>query len=98
MLMLKKPEPTENKLELGDYVSIHMLGLRRGAADSAEPGETQPYREKLFQRIQKQRGEVVPRIEKPRGDLIDVRLRPAAVKKGWVHFSGAASTEDKIVA
>lgn len=98
MLKLRKSEATETKLELGDYVPIHMLGLERGVVDYAEPRSVQVHRDELYQRIRRQRGEVVPVVQKPRGDLIDVRLRPAAVKKGWTDFSQVANTQDNLVA
>ena len=93
MLMLKNPEVTEKKLVLGDYITVHMSGLKT----------SQVNREELFQRIQKQRGEVVQRVvqqvEKPAGDLIDVRLYATGSDKiGWVHFSEAMNEDDKIVA
>ncbi len=97
MLKLRKPEATERKLGLGDYVPIHMLGL--GMEDAtAKPQDMQLHREELYQRIQRQRGVVVPPVQKPEGDLIDVRLRPAAVKKGWVDFALVANMENNLVA
>ena len=103
MLMLKTPEVTEKKLVFGDYITVHMSGLKTNQVNNAKPSDMQVYREELFQRIQKQRGEVVQRVvqqvEKPAGDLIDVRLRATgASKKGWVHFSEIMNEEDKIVA
>jgi len=105
MLVLKTPEVTEKRLVLGDYITVHVSGLKtsQGNKNNAKPGDMQVYREELFQRIQKQRGEVVQRIvqrvEKPAGDLIDVRLRATgSTKKGWVHFSEVMNEEDKIVA
>ena len=100
MLMLKNPEVTEKKLVLGDYITVHMSGLKTSQVNT---GDTQVNREELFQRIQKQRGEVVQRVvqrvEKPAGDLIDVRLRATgSTKKGWVHVSEAMNENDKIVA
>ena len=99
MLMLKTPEVTEKKLVFGDYITVHMSGLKTSQVNNAKPGDMQVNREELFQRIQKQRGEVVQRVEKPAGDLIDVRLRATgSTKKGWVHFSDAMNEDDKIVA
>jgi hypothetical protein len=96
MLMLKNPEVTEKKLVLGDYITVHMSGLKTSQGNT---GDMQVNREELFQRIQKQRGEVVQRVEKPAGDLIDVRLYAAGTDKiGWVHFSEATNEDDKIVA
>ena len=103
MLMLKNPEVTEKKLVLGDYITVHMSGLKTSQGNNAKPGDMQVNREELFQRIQKQRGEVVQRVvqrvEKPAGDLIDVRLYATGSDKiGWVHSSEAMNEDDKIVA
>ena len=103
MRILEKPEVTEKKLVLGDYITVHTSGLKPSQGNNAESGDMQVYREELFQRIQKQRGEVVQRtvqlVEKPAGDLIDVRIREAGpAKKGWVHFSELINDEGKIVA
>ena len=99
MLMLKNPEATEKRLLLGDYMTVHMSGLKTSRVNNAKPSDLQVHREELHQRIQKQRGELVPRVQKPAGDLIDVRLRvPAADKIGWVHFSEVMNEDDKVVA
>ena len=103
MLMSKNLEVTEKKLVLGDYITVHMSGLKTSQVNNAKPGDMQVNREELFQRIQKQRGEVVQRVEKrvekPAGDLIDVRLRATgSTKKGWVHVPEAMNEDDKIVA
>ena len=100
MLVLKNPEVTEKKLMLGDYITVHMSGLETSQGNTRD---MQVHREELFQRIQKQRGEVVQRVEKrvekPAGDLIDVRLRATgSTKKGWVHVPEAMNEDDKIVA
>ena len=103
MLMSKNLEVTEKKLVLGDYITVQVSGLKTSQVNNAKPGDMQVNREELFQRIQKQRGEVVQRfvqrVEKPAGDLIDVRLRATgSTKKGWVHVSEAMNENDKIVA
>ena len=100
MLVLKNPEVTEKKLVFGDYITVHMSGLETSQGNTRD---MQVHREELFQRIQKQRGEVVQRVvqrvEKPAGDLIDVRLYATGSDKiGWVHFSEAMNEDDKIVA
>ena len=96
MLVLKNPEVTEKKLMFGDYITVHMSDLETSKINT---GNIQINREELFQRIQRQRAEVVQRVEKPAGDLIDVRLRATGSdKKGWVHFSEFINEEDKFVA
>ena len=100
MLMPKNSEVTEKKLVLGDYITVQVSGLKTSQVNT---GDMQVNREELFQRIKKQREDVVQRVvqrvEKPAGDLIDVRFRATgATKKGWVHFPEAMNDDDKIVA
>jgi len=99
MLMLKNPEATEKKLVLGDYMTVHMSGLKTNQVYNTKPGDMQVRREELLQQIQKQRGELVQRVQKPVGDLIDVRLRVAGADKiGWVDYSEIMNEDDKDVA
>ena len=99
MLKLKCPEATEKKLVFGDYITVHMSGLKTSQDNNAEASGMQVYSEELFQRIQKQRGDVLQRTQKPAGDLIDVRLRAAgASKKGWKHSSVVMDADEKFVA
>lgn len=74
MLKLKVPKEPEKKLALGDYVTVNMSSLKATRVYNAEPSDMQEYREELFRRIQRQRGEIVQRNQRPGGDLIDVRL------------------------
>ena len=74
MLKLKAPKEPEKKLVLGDYVTVHMSNLKTTRVYNAEPSDMQDYREELFRRIQRQRGEIVQPSQRPGGDLIDVRL------------------------
>ena len=99
MLMPKNREATEKRLVLGDYMTVHVSGLKTSQVNNAKPSDMRVHREELHQRIQKQRGEVIQRVQKPAGDLIDVCLRVAgAEKKGWVHFSEVMNENDKVVA
>ena len=99
MLMLKKPQETETRLILADYVSIHSSGPKRGDVQNVEPCAVVVNREEYFQRIQKQRGAFVQGIQKRKGVLIDVRLRArAAEEKSLKHFSEITTAEDKVVA
>ena len=99
MLMLKNPQATEKRLLLGDYMTVHMSGLKISQVYNAKPGDMQVHREELFQRIQKQKGELVQRVQKQAGDLIDVRHRVAGAEKiGWVDFSETMNEDDKVVA
>ena len=99
MLMLKNPVETEKKLVLGDYMTVHVSGLKTSQVYNAKPGDMQVHREELHQRIQKQRGELVPRVQKTAGDLIDVRLRVAGADKiGWDDYSEFMDEDDKVVA
>lgn len=78
MLKLEMPKKPEKRLELGDYVTVHMSSLKPVRVYNAEPCDMQVYREELFQRIQKQRGEIIQFNQRQGGDLIDVRCRGAA--------------------
>jgi sRNA-binding carbon storage regulator CsrA len=99
MLMLKNPEATEKKLVLGDYMTVHMSGLKTSRVYNTKPGDMQVHREELLKQIQKQRGELVQRAQKPAGDLIDVRLRVAGADKiGWEDYSEIMNEDDKDVA
>ena len=103
MQMLKTPKVIEKQLVFADYVSVYEPGLETNQINSAKSGEMQVNREALFQRIQKQREEVVQlvaqRVKKPAGDLIDVRLRAAAAyKQACVNYSELINEDDKFVA
>ena len=78
MLKLEMPKKPEKTLELGDYVTVHMSSLKPTPVYDNAPCDIQVYREELFQRIKKQRAEVIQFNQKPSGDLIDVRLLGAA--------------------
>jgi len=78
MLKLEMPKEAEKTLELGDYITVHMSSPKPARVYNAEPSDIQVYREELYQRIQKQRGEVIQFEQKRGGDLIDVRVRGAA--------------------
>jgi hypothetical protein len=67
MLKRKTSEVAEKKLELGDYVTVHVPSLNRPQANNAIPCVMQLNRERFVQRTLKQRGE-----------LIEVRNRNAA--------------------
>ena len=67
MLKRKMPEPPEKKLELGDYVTVHVPGLNSSQDSNASPCVIQVDREVFIQRTLKQRGK-----------LIDMRNRSAA--------------------
>lgn len=78
MLKLEMPQEPEKTLELGDYVTVHMSSLKPNRVYDNTPSEIKVYREELYQRIKKQRAEVIQFKQKPDGDLIDVRCRGAA--------------------
>ena len=67
MLKRKMPEVAEKKLELGDYVTVHVPDLNSNQVNNANLCIMQVHREAFIQRIQQQRGK-----------LIDVRNRNAA--------------------
>lgn len=67
MTVLEMPEETQKKLELGDYITVHLSDLKTAPLHNAEPCDMQLYREELFKRIRKQRG-----------DLLETRCRGAA--------------------
>ena len=99
MLKPKYTEAAEKELVFGDYITVHIPGLKTSQDNNAESGDIQVQREELFQRIQKQRGEVLQTIQKPEGKLIDVRLRTAgASKKGWKLSNEFMEADDKFVA
>jgi hypothetical protein len=52
MLILKKPEITEKRLVLGDYVMIHVPGWKTSQAQNTGSSDMRALREELFQRIQ----------------------------------------------
>ena len=74
----KIPEAKERPLVLGDYVTVHVAGVKTDEINSTAPSDMQVHREELFQRIQKQRGEICRRIKKPEGRLLDPRRRALA--------------------
>jgi hypothetical protein len=88
MLKREMPVDAEKKLELGDYVTVHLPGLNRHQGDNASERVVQLDREAFFQRAQKQRRELIEmqqdreafiqQAQKQRGKLIDVRNRSAA--------------------
>ena len=55
----KLPEVTETKLELGDYVTVHVSGLNRKQANSTHPYVMQLDREAFIQRVMKQKGMLI---------------------------------------
>jgi hypothetical protein len=67
MLKRKMPEVAEKKLELGDYVTVHVPDLNGSQVSNANPCVIQVDREAFIQRILKQRAK-----------FIDVRNRRAA--------------------
>ena len=73
MPIIKEPEATEDKLVLGDYVTVHMSGTKTVPYNHAEPSDMQEHRKEFVGRIQKQRGEYFRRLQKREGKLIDVR-------------------------
>lgn len=78
MPIIKEPLVSEQELVLGDYVTVHVAGLKISPGHNTEPCDMQVHREEFFQRIQKQRGELLRRIQKQKGKLIDVRQSGAA--------------------
>ena len=73
-----KTETKERQLVLGDYVTVHVAVIRTDEFNSTTPTDLQVHREELFQRIQKQRGEICRRVKKPEGRLLDPRRRALA--------------------
>lgn len=78
MLKFEMPKEPEKRLELGDYVTVHMSSLKPSREYDNTTGDMQVYREELYQRIQKQRAEIIQINQRQGGDLIDVRCRGAA--------------------
>jgi len=78
MFKLEIPTESEKELVLGDYVTVHMSSLKTTRVYNAEPSCMQVYREELYQRIQRQRREIIQHNQRQGGDLIDVRLRGVA--------------------
>jgi len=73
-----KIEANERSLVLGDYVTVHVAIVKTDEFNSTAPADMQVHREELFQRIQKQRGEICRRVKKPEGRLLDPRRRALA--------------------
>jgi len=73
-----KTEANERPLVLGDYVTVHVAIVKTDEINSTAPADMQVHREELFQRIQKQRGEICRRVKKPEGRLLDPRRRAMA--------------------
>jgi len=73
-----KTENNERPLVLGDYVTVHVAVVKTDEINSSAPADMQIHREELFQRIQKQRGEICRRVKKPEGRLLDPRRRAMA--------------------
>jgi len=78
MLIQKKPEVTEKRLVLGDYVTVHVPVLETNQDHTKELHDMQVHREELFQRIEKQRGAFFRKMQKQGGKLVDVRRRGVA--------------------
>jgi sRNA-binding carbon storage regulator CsrA len=78
MLIHKKPEVTEKRLVLGDYVTVHVSVLETNQVQNTEPRDMQVHREEFLQRIEKQRGAFLQRMQKQGGKLVDVRRRGVA--------------------
>jgi sRNA-binding carbon storage regulator CsrA len=78
MLIQKKPEVTEKRLVLGDYVTVHVPASETNQAQVEKPFDMQVHREELFKRIEKQRGVFLRKMQKQGGKLIDVRRRGVA--------------------
>lgn len=77
LLTPQKPEVTDNKLLLGDYITVNVPGLESSEVNRDGRDDKQFRRESFIQRVQKQRGVHSKRIQE-QGKLIDVRLRGAA--------------------
>lgn len=77
-MMNYKTETNERPLVLGDYVTVHVAVVKADEFNSTAPADMQVHREELFQRIQKQRGEICRRVKKPEGRLLDPRRRALA--------------------
>lgn len=73
-----KAEAIERPLVLGDYVTVHVAVVKADEINSTAITNMQVHREELFQRIQKQRGEICRRVKKPGGTLLDPRRRALA--------------------
>jgi len=73
-----KAEAIARPLVLGDYVTVHVAVSKTDEFNSTAPSDLQVHREELFQRIQKQRGEICRRVKKPEGMLLDPRRRALA--------------------
>ena len=78
MLTSKKPEAADTKLLLGDYITVHVSGLKKSGVKGGLQRDIQASRESFVQRSQKQRGELFQRTRRQTGTLIDVRQRGAA--------------------
>jgi len=73
MKTLKTPEKCKKELLLGDYITVHVSALIGNQFQCAETSDIQVYREELFPRIRKEKGEAVKSHKKQPGKLIDVR-------------------------
>jgi len=73
-----QPEAIERPLVLGDYVTVHVAVVKTDEVNSTTLCDMQVHREELFQRIQKQRGEICRRVKRTGGTLIDPRRRASA--------------------
>ncbi len=77
-MIINKPEAKDTPLVLGDYVTVHVTEVITNQVNSTELSDMQIHREALFQRIQKQRGEICQRVKKHEGTLVDPRRRVVA--------------------
>jgi len=73
MPIIKEPKVDEEKLVLGDYVTVCMSGSKSTPHYENEPCDIRVHREEFVRRIQKQRGEFFRRIQNRKGKLIDPR-------------------------
>jgi len=78
MLVPSKPEVSEKKLLLGDYMTVHVAGLKTSDVNGGKQIDMQVCRESFIQRALKERGELLQRSPEQGGTLIDVRQSGAA--------------------
>ena len=63
-MLILKPSKVEKKLVLGDYVTVHVSGIREGQGPHDVSHDIQEQYEAFFSRIEKERKELNVNLER----------------------------------
>jgi len=63
-MLILKPSKAEKKLVLGDYVTVHVSGIKEGQGPRDVSHDIQEQYQEFFQRIEKERKELNGKLER----------------------------------